>query len=631
MGLQVAKSAPIDVANSGFEDPAQGAGGWVDQLADWSERDGDNATSSFIENIAGFSSEGAQHLGMAMGYYTWIDTGVAWEPNTFYTLKVAVGNRGGQTGAVNSSVYGLLNSTENLGAAMAADTAVVLNDPNLLASGNYDAAANAAAGSFVDAPVLEFSTNDAVPTGTIVILLGDNSPSGRSHFDDIRLDASLGIDADDDGLPQEWENDNGLDDNDDGGINPDNGADGDPDEDLRTNIQEFEDGTNPQLADSDDDGLDDGEEDTAGTNPLDPDSDNDGLKDGVESDSGTFVDSDDTGTDPLSPDSDLDGRFDGYEVTNNTDPTDVADPVSTIDGFGVNFQSDNGNGALLLPTEIAGFPEVAMRNWNNSVPGTIVGDISFLEGGVLRDHAGTDLGAGFGTTLSWVADTDWEIGNQYPGSGVVVGGDSKLFTGYIDNTGVEQDVTVAFTNLPYATYDVYVYFGSDGNNRAGNIALTDGSDTELGRFDFTTDASKNPFGPENYVVTESTDGSNPSSQVAIFRGISDSNITISHIWGDSNSGIAGIQVVSSAPLDVTPRIENLALDLANGFIDFDATNLINGRTYHVQVGATLEDFAAVPGTDFQASGSVEELFLSVDFETTPKRFIRVVEGPIALP
>lgn len=624
-------AAPIDVANADFEDPVQGAGGWSDQLTDWKERDGDNSNLSFIEHIAGFASTGNQHIGITTGYYTWIDTGVPWEANTLYRLTVGAGNRAGQTGGVNSSAYALLNSTENLGPGGAIDTAVLLTDPSVQVSGEWDAALNVTAGSFADAPPLTFQTTDAVPAGTIVVMLGDNSPSGRSHFDNVRLETVSTVDEDEDGLPAEWEEEYGLDDNDDGSINPDNGPAGDPDDDGRTNLQELGAGTFPNNADSDDDGSDDGEEETRGTDPLNPDTDQDGLEDGVETDTGNFNGAEDTGTDPLEPDSDLDGRIDSYEVTNGTDPTDVNDPSSNIVGFGVNFQSDNGNGALIPAEEIAGHPDVAMKGWNNSVPGIIAGSIADLEGGVLKDASGTDLGAAFGTTMTWLADTDWEIGNAFPGAGGIIGGDSKLFTGYIDNTGIDQNVSIDLTNLPYASYDVYVYFGSDGNNRTGNIALLDGSDNELGRFDFTTDAAKSPFGPDDYVVTESTDGSNPASQVAVFRGITESSISIQHIWGDSNSGITGFQIVSASPLDTTPRIENLALDLENGFVDFDATNLISGRTYHIESGVSLDDFASVAGSEFVAASDVEEVSVRVDFETFPKTFVRVVEGAIDAP
>lgn len=92
-------------------------------------------------------------------------------------------------------------------------------------------------------------------------------------------------DTDGDGLPNEWEILYNL--------NPDsadgeNGADGDPDMDGATNIQEYE----------------------RGSFPRDEDSDDDTILDGQETKTGVWVSVEDRGTDPLLKDSDLDGLED---------------------------------------------------------------------------------------------------------------------------------------------------------------------------------------------------------------------------------------------------------------------------------------------------------------------------------
>src|SRR5690606_17810164 len=85
-------------------------------------------------------------------------------------------------------------------------------------------------------------------------------------------------DADNDGLPDDFELANGL--------NPNDPLDAleDPDQDGLTTLEEYQLGTNIRVADSDGDGISDGEEVVAGadgfiTDPLNADTDGDGVND----------------------------------------------------------------------------------------------------------------------------------------------------------------------------------------------------------------------------------------------------------------------------------------------------------------------------------------------------------------
>lgn len=131
-------------------------------------------------------------------------------------------------------------------------------------------------------------------------------------------------DSDGDGMPDDYEDANGLD-------KASDDTTGDLDSDGSSNLDEFLGGTDPQDDDSDDDGLLDGVESNTGTfvdasdtgtDPLSGDTDSDGLNDLVETNTGVFVDADNTGTDPNLADTDNDGFSDGSELKSSSDPND---------------------------------------------------------------------------------------------------------------------------------------------------------------------------------------------------------------------------------------------------------------------------------------------------------------------
>ena len=119
-------------------------------------------------------------------------------------------------------------------------------------------------------------------------------------------------DTDGDGLPDGWEARRQLDPLSAAG---DDGANGDPDGDGLTNLQEFAAGSDPLSGDTDGDGLGDAQELLRGTDPNAADTDLDGLSDALEVS---------LGTNPLQPDTDGDGMNDGWEHLHAADGFDPA-------------------------------------------------------------------------------------------------------------------------------------------------------------------------------------------------------------------------------------------------------------------------------------------------------------------
>ena len=209
-------------------------------------------------------------------------------------------------------------------------------------------------------------------SGATSATVGNNGVGGSNMVALVAVPAAGGgPDSDNDGLPDDWEIENfgDLDETD----------SGDFDVDGLTNLQEFNTGANPKLADTDGDGLDDGPEfNVHNTDPLDDDSDDDGLLDGAEISSHSTDpndrDSDDDAlndfaevnlhtTDPNLADTDMDGFDDGVEISAGSDPKDgasVPDFSNLDDVFITEFMGSNQSTLLDADGEASDWIEL----WN---------------------------------------------------------------------------------------------------------------------------------------------------------------------------------------------------------------------------------------------------------------------------
>jgi hypothetical protein len=206
-------------------------------------------------------------------------------------------------------------------------------------------------------------------------------------------------DGDGDGMPNLWEDSNGLD-----KTNPADAA-LDADSDGSNNLQEFQRATNPRNPDSDGDGLRDGVETktgifvnatNTGTDPLKSDTDGDGLADTVETGTGTFVNADNAGTDPNKVDTDGDTFTDGDEVTLGGDPTLASSTPNLPPTIGY------------WPFNDQGTVETADASGNGNV-GTVVGGLTYGPG--QTGQAG-DFAAQFNGTDAAVTTTSPLLSNR---------------------------------------------------------------------------------------------------------------------------------------------------------------------------------------------------------------------------
>jgi hypothetical protein len=412
------------------------------------------------------------------------------------------------------------------------------------------------------------------------------------------------IDEDGDGLDDHWESDNSLDPTDDGSTNVINGAEGDPDGDTLTNLEEFELGTNPQLADTDADGLNDNVEDKGGvfvsadktgSHPLKPDTDGDTLKDGDEVAANPYVsdpnktDTDDDSlsddselaanpfvTDPSKKDTDGDSFADAAEILLGSDPTDGQDTPEVAGDtiISINFEGGQlnpccgGNGSAQVTTT-AGYAPA--DNWNNFANQLEV-DPQVLVGA---------SGSAVTATLTYTSSNNWASSGAAPGDGA----DGDLMSGYLDNLHTGGDITVEGLDATFTAngYSVIVYHSSDS-------AGTPGFDID-GKTLYLLQAAgagtnyplDGPDAVNGYIVSTAEDPATaPGANAVIFKDLTSSSFTINGVQGgggDSRPRPNGIQIVANVPItDGDGDGLDDEWELANDFDPNDngSTDVVNG-------------------------------------------------------
>jgi uncharacterized protein (DUF1800 family) len=285
------------------------------------------------------------------------------------------------------------------------------------------------------------------------------------QFDFVKLDADATalLDADADGLPRWWEEQNQLSD-----TNPADAA-SDADGEGLTALQEYNGGVNStdcHLADTDRDGLSDAVERALGTNPLVADTDGDSLPDGAEM-NGSPASS------PLLADSDSDGASDSLERRVGTDPMNATNKPTVFRGaIGMHFLSEGDLAGSLPTNHVAGV--VPQMRWNETKPLLTWGDDSGNTADLALPVAGrlvrSDGLVLSNLTVAWTTESSYASFNH-------ASPDAKLMDGLI-RAYYDTPATLTLSNVPFARYDLYIcvggsYDGQRGQLRLGTDAATD--------------------------------------------------------------------------------------------------------------------------------------------------------------
>ena len=172
-----------------------------------------------------------------------------------------------------------------------------------------------------------------------------------------------------------------------------------------------------------------------------------------------------------------------------------------------------------MVTSVAGVVPIA--NWNN-ILGNVGGPVA------LNDSNGA---VGTVNLDSFTSTNTWSTGSPNP-----------LLNGYLDNTDANPNAqSVVVSGIPYGSYSVYAYFGSDGAGRTGSVSLNGATYFYSTRGNVT-----------DYILTTDDVGAvNPAANYAIFSGVTGDSFTINQSRGSNNSGLIALEIVQSGAAPVT--------------------------------------------------------------------------------
>lgn len=219
-------------------------------------------------------------------------------------------------------------------------------------------------------------------------------------------------------------------------------------------------------------------------------------------------------------------------------------PEIVPDSIGINFARE---GILLDFAEYAGY--IPTRNWNK-----LTGNISNVQ--ELRDTHGTPTSASFssnGGSARYQLDGSMQSANAR-----LLGSQVGLLA---NNT-----ITSTISDIPYAYYDVYVYWaGITAERTTGVMSVSDGTETL-----YLRDNTHQFDGLLSESTATSAAAAVDGNEFVVFRGRTDNSISITTVGPASRTGPAAIQIVDrTASMDepvalftVTPESGTAPLEIS---------------------------------------------------------------------
>jgi len=221
---------------------------------------------------------------------------------------------------------------------------------------------------------------------------------------------------------------------------------------------------------------------------------------------------------------------DGLSVTTTNSPGGG----STVNGRVISLNLSDGSTNSLAPGEIVGAVPVA--NWNNSAGNNVAVPNALDDQGTVTTADLTFTNANFGYT------------NSTSGTS----GDARMMKG---QRGLSNGSTMTATaaQVPYATYDVYVYWGGRATGESVPATMTvnlqqwTGTTWATVATKYIRDGNRTWDGTFNESTAEVSTDAVDGNEYVVFRGRTDVTFRISATQA-SRSGISGYQIVEQVPV-----------------------------------------------------------------------------------
>ncbi len=457
------------------------------------------------------------------------------------------------------------------------------------------------------------------------------------------FELAANADADNDGLPDDYEALNGI-------TNP--ATDEEPD--GLTNLQEFQLGTMPNDADSDDDGYNDGPEtNTAvyvsatntGTNPLLADTDRDGLMDGAENPL-----TPNTGSSPVDADSDNDVFSDKAEIDASSNPQLATSFPTREGGLFLDFSVGPVEAATFFhdPTYLP-FVAKAGDLMDFTAPRSYRAFNAAIN---LTVSFPTDDPASETTTFASALNRTDGQANLYVGTNVLlardgIGLDTRPAAGGVQEVTVAgaarsaAQIRLSFSGIPAGTYNLRSFHHDLRNSVVTlNTNIADASPTSRDLTEIKTTAREN--------INNGPLGVNPRADQGLDTLASTINTTFTSngtapvvitYTADAGSGetsaffnINGIEItpaVAPPPPDASFVITSVTRNATTGAITLTWPSKANA-TYTVYGLETLQEALTAEreiGSNLPSGGTTTSYIDATSFSGKTRYFYRVKETP----